>query len=179
MKARFWQAERHTRGVSDVAYCLNMLFKGPFVFKNIFLTLIVAEVFIIAAVIPWAMLMLGLHYKVISEESGLHHHSMLMIDILLNLTPAFTIISFIFYEIFKRRANTYIWKQENESLWRVLEYPIIFVVALFGYSVPAFIIASFGVLCTNTEYRVAEKVVAKVEHQEMNPEQKDDKENAE
>ena len=93
---------------------------------------------------------------------------MLMIDILLNLTPAFTIVSYLIYEAFKRRANSYIWKQENEPWWRMIEYPVIFVVALFGYSVPAFIIASFGVLCTNTEYRVAEKVIAKAEPQ-MNP----------
>ena len=86
---------------------------------------------------------------------------MLLVDLLLNMNFAFTTISYVFYEIFKRKSNTALYKQENEPLWRVIEYPIIFVVALFGYSIPAFIISSFGVLCTKTEYKVAEKVVTK------------------
>ena len=30
MKARFWQAERHAKGVADVAYNMKMLFNQPF-----------------------------------------------------------------------------------------------------------------------------------------------------
>ena len=35
MKARFWQAERHAKGVADVAYNMKMLFNQPFRLKNI------------------------------------------------------------------------------------------------------------------------------------------------
>ena len=149
MKARFWQAERHTRGVSDVAYCLNMLFKTSGSLKNIIMTMLVAEVYLLAAIIPWPMLALGIQYKIVQDEE-LHHYPMLMIDILLNLTPVFTTISYIFYEIFKRKSNTHLFHRENEHIWRVIEYPIIFVIALFGYSIPAFVISSFAVLCTQT-----------------------------
>ena len=149
MKARFWQAERHTRGVSDVAYCLRMLFNSPASFKNFIMTVLVSEVYLLAAIIPWPMLALGIQYKIVDDEE-LHHYPMLMIDILLNLTPAFTTISYVFYEIFKRKSNNYLFGQENDSLWRVIEYPIIFVIALFGYSIPAFLISSFAVLCTQT-----------------------------
>ena len=96
MKARFWQAERHTRGVSDVAYCLNMLFKNPCKIMNFILTMLVAEVFLLAALIPWAMLSLGIHYKIVPDEDY-HYYPMVMIDILLNLTPLFTIGSYIPY----------------------------------------------------------------------------------
>ena len=149
MKARFWQTERHTRGVIEAAYGLNMLSKSPFRIKTFLMALVVLEVCLIAAIIPWPMLALGIQYKIIQDEE-LHHYPMLMIDILLNMTPVLTTISYIFYEIFRRKTNTHLYHQKNESLWRVIEYPIFFVVALFGYSIPAFIISSFAILCTKT-----------------------------
>ena len=36
---------------------------------------------------------------------------------------------------------------------------------MFGYSIPAFLIASFAVVCTKYDYKVAEKKIA---HQEVN-----------
>lgn len=33
VEARFWQAERHARGVADVAYNINMLIREPFCFR--------------------------------------------------------------------------------------------------------------------------------------------------
>jgi hypothetical protein len=33
IEARFWQAERHARGVADVAYNINMLIREPFNFR--------------------------------------------------------------------------------------------------------------------------------------------------
>lgn len=35
VKARFWQAERHAKGVADVAYCFKMLFNSSFKCKNL------------------------------------------------------------------------------------------------------------------------------------------------
>ena len=35
MKARFWQAERHARGVADVAYNFKMIFNNPFKIKHL------------------------------------------------------------------------------------------------------------------------------------------------
>ena len=96
IKARFWQLERHTRGVSDVAYSFNMLIKAKFQFRNIFLTLLVLEVFIVAAVVPWAILSIGIQYVLITDES-IHHFPRWVVDVVLNLTPAFTLISYIFY----------------------------------------------------------------------------------
>lgn len=34
-KARFWQAERHAKGVSDVAYCFKQFFNSSFKWKNL------------------------------------------------------------------------------------------------------------------------------------------------
>lgn len=41
MIARFWQAERHCLGASDVAYCFHMLFNTRFRFRNLILTFLV------------------------------------------------------------------------------------------------------------------------------------------
>lgn len=37
IKARFWQAERHAKGVADFAWCIKMLLNRPFKIKNLFL----------------------------------------------------------------------------------------------------------------------------------------------
>lgn len=161
VRARFWQAERHGRAVTEAAYCLNMLCKTPFVWKNFFLTMSIVETFLITAFVPWATLIIGIHYKLVPEEEGIHYFDMLFIDILLNVTVVINTLAYFFYEIFKRTANKKIWDQENESLLRVLEYPIFFIVVYIGMCIPAFIYSSFGVVCTKTEYRVAEKVQAK------------------
>lgn len=110
IKARFWQAERHTRGVSDVAYCLNMLFKTRFKLRNLALTFLVAEVFLIAAVVPWALFSLGIMYKVVPGDK-FHFFPMWTIDVILNLTGGLTIFSYIFYEWFRRASNTSIYKK--------------------------------------------------------------------
>ncbi len=110
LKARFWQAERHTLGVCDVAYCWNMLFKTPFMFRNLILTLLVTEVYAMAAVIPWAILALGIQYKLVNNQA-IHFFPMLFIDLLLNATPIFTFSSYIFFEWWRRSANKRIWNK--------------------------------------------------------------------
>ena len=89
-----------------------MLFKSPFRCLNIFLVLSAVEIYLFAAIIPWAILCLGIHYKLVTDESY-HYYPMLMIDILLNLTPALTVLAYVFYEIFKRRTNSLIYYKEN------------------------------------------------------------------
>jgi hypothetical protein len=49
-----------------------------------------------AAVIPWALLALGIQYKLVSNPS-IHFFDMWVIDLLLNATPIFTVSSYIFY----------------------------------------------------------------------------------
>lgn len=66
-------------------------------------------------------------------------------------------ISYILFEIFKRRSNSLIYKKENESILRMLEYPVFFLFVFFGMGVPAFAIAAFKTLFGKQEYIVAEK----------------------
>ena len=56
VKARFWQAERHARGVSDVSYNINMLIHKPLRFRTFLVAFQVLECFIMPAVVPWALL---------------------------------------------------------------------------------------------------------------------------
>lgn len=110
MKARFWQAERHTRGVTDVAYCFNMLFKTKFKFRNLILTLLVTEVFMVAAIMPWAVFGLGIQYKLVNDPV-IHFVPQWAIDIILNSTLVMTILCYVFYEWFRRASNTSIYKK--------------------------------------------------------------------
>ena len=110
VKARFLQAERHTRGVTDVAYCFNMLFKTKFKFRNLILTLLVTEVFMVAAIMPWAVFGLGIQYKLVNDPV-IHFVPQWAIDIILNSTLVMTILCYVFYEWFRRASNTSIYKK--------------------------------------------------------------------
>lgn len=79
-------------------------------FRNFILTLLVTEVFAMAAVIPWALLALGIQYKLVTDPRH-HYFSMLLIDLLLNATPVFTVSSYVFYEWWKRVANKHVYKR--------------------------------------------------------------------
>ena len=62
------------------------------------------------------------------------------------------------YEVLKRRSNKILYKRQNESLFRLIEYPLLFIVNLFGMSVPTFVIAAFKTLFDkDREYDVADK----------------------
>ena len=113
-----------------------------------------------AAIIPWALLGLGLQYKLMTNTQ-IHYFPGWLIEVMLNAATVFTFISYIFYEWWRRAANRDIYARENDACWRVLEYPVFFTFALFGFSIPSFVMASFAVLCTVTEYRVAEKHIDK------------------
>lgn len=57
-----------------------------------------------AAVIPWALLALGIQYKLVNNPA-IHFFDMWIIDLLLNATPVFTVSSYLFYEWWKRVSN--------------------------------------------------------------------------
>jgi len=66
-------------------------------------------------------------------------------------------VGYIIYEVIKRRSNKIIYKQENESIFRMLEYPIVFMLIFFGMMVPSFTYAAFSSLFGKQEYVVADK----------------------
>ena len=55
-KARFWQAERHAKGVADAAWCMKMALNQPFRVKNLYVLFNVFETFLITAFVPWVMI---------------------------------------------------------------------------------------------------------------------------
>ena len=85
-----------------------MLTKAKFQCRNLILTALVLEVFLIAAIVPWAILAIGIQYK-LNQDEAIWHFPQYVIDIVLNLTPAFTLLSYIFYEIFRRMANKHLY----------------------------------------------------------------------
>lgn len=60
------------------------------------LTFLVTEVFAMAALIPWALLALGIQYKLVTNPTH-HYLPMLLIDLIMNISLAFTVLSYVFY----------------------------------------------------------------------------------
>lgn len=56
IKAKFWQVERHARGVADISYCLSMLMENKITLKTFWTTLSIIEVFFLPIMTPWALI---------------------------------------------------------------------------------------------------------------------------
>jgi hypothetical protein len=117
---------------------------------------------VLPAFIPWIFLSLTLQNNVllngvtISNEgySNAYFH-------IFNFLTGLSILNYLLFEFFKRRANRVIYKRENESIFRIAEYFIVFSANMFFISVPTFVLAAFGSLLSNREYIVAEKKLKK------------------
>jgi hypothetical protein len=163
LKARFWQAERHARGVSDVPYNINMLVKRPFKWRTFVAAFHVIENYTLPALVPWALTAMTYEYNILFTYSN--HSPQLISSKYFN--PLYTwntvciYLSYFFYWLQKRRATTVLYELENESIFRVIEYPILFFFNMFAISIPTYIISAFGALVEGREYVVAEKVVNK------------------
>ena len=70
----------------------------------------VIEVYLMCALIPWALISLSVQYYLIDDDN-IHHFDQLAIDLMINLFPALTIPSYFIYEVFKRKANKDIYKE--------------------------------------------------------------------
>ena len=58
VKDKFWQVERHARGVADIGYCLNMLSKNKWRLKTVWMTLSLLENFFLPVVSPWPLIVI-------------------------------------------------------------------------------------------------------------------------
>lgn len=79
----------------------------------------------------------------------------------MNIVSAITFVFWIIYEVYKRNSNKILYQKENESLLRILEYPLVVTLDIVFITVPAFVLAAFGSLFKSRQYRVAEKVIKK------------------
>ena len=116
------------------------------------------ETFTLPAIVPWIFISLMLQSNILFMNGQPPELiSQTNLTILFNFMAIASNLGYFLYEILKRRSNTIIYKRKNESLWRIIEYPILFVVNLFAMSVPTFVIAAFNTLLGNREYVVADK----------------------
>lgn len=58
LEARFWQAERHARGLGDIAWTIKMFLNQPFNWRTSWMCMVVFEIFFLPAFIPWIFLSL-------------------------------------------------------------------------------------------------------------------------
>lgn len=66
-----------------------------------------------------------------------------------NLLTLGSVITFVCFEIVKRRSTIFFFGLKNESVFRMLELAIFYVPNLFLIALPAMIIAAFGSLKSN------------------------------
>ena len=65
IKARFWQAERHAKGVADVAYNFKMFLTQPFKLKGLLVFWFVFETFAVTAIFPWIIISMNYQNKLL------------------------------------------------------------------------------------------------------------------
>jgi hypothetical protein len=158
-KAKFWQVERHMRGVIDVAYNFKMLFNQPFKLKNLVVWFFHLDTFLVFATVPW--MLIGMNYQQYIvfqyERPSPELLNQSSLNYLLFIISFAGTLSYLLFELFKRRANKAIYKKENESIFRVLEYMILFPIFFLLMTIPGLILASFGSLHGDQGYVVADK----------------------
>ena len=117
------------------------------------------ETFALPAILPWIFISLMLQSNILFRHMKQPPEllSQKVLSIFFNIMSIGSTIGYLMYEYFKRRANKILYNRKNESLWRIIEYPILFVVNLFGISVPTFTLAAFSTFVGQREYIVAEK----------------------
>ena len=96
IKARFWQAERHARGVSDVPYNINMLIKRPMRWRTLVAAFHVIESYMLPALIPWALTAMTYEYNILFKYTN---HSPLLIS-QSHFSPFYTYNTILLYLAF-------------------------------------------------------------------------------
>lgn len=85
--------------------------------------------------------------------------SWLFVNIVLNVANLLNIIAYGIYEIFKRKSNSQIYGQTNDPLWRMIEFPLYFMMIAFTITVPSFTYSAFTVLCLKRTFHVTKKSI--------------------
>ena len=148
MEARFWQAERHARGAADVAYSFNQIVRSPFSFRAFLLVYQIREAYILPGIVPWAVVAMNYESNILWKYTKPSPEliSQDYISIFFTYATVCFYSTYFFYFLVKRRANEVLYGQENESLLRIIEYPILFLVNMACITIPCMVIGSFGVL---------------------------------
>ena len=148
MEARFWQAERHARGAADVAYSFNKIVRFPFSFRAFLLVYQIREAYILPGIVPWAVVAMNYESNILWKYTRPSPEliSQDYISIFFTYATVCFYSTYFFYFLVKHRANEVLYGQENESLLRIIEYPILFLVNMACITIPCMVIGSFGVL---------------------------------
>ena len=140
-----------------------MLFNKQISWRSFLSACQTLELFLIPALLPWAMLSLvyqpliiARFYKQSPQLISFHY-----VCILLNLASMGTIVVYFFYFLIKKKASEELYKQGEQSWLQIIYFLIFLPLNNFLINVPTFVIASFSSLFGNQEYVKAEKVISK------------------
>lgn len=142
-----------------------MLVKEPFSLRTFWMALVVFEIFFLPAFLPWVFLSLTYQSQIlyVYTKASPELISDQAFGFLFNFLTLGSALTFICFEIVKRRSTNILFKLENESIFRMIELAIFYVPNLFIITLPVMIIAAFGSLKGNREYVVADKVTTRKE----------------
>jgi hypothetical protein len=120
--ARFWQAERHAQGTSDLAWEFKMLFTQRFNLQNFIVFYQVFETFTFPAILPWVFISMFLQTNVLYRgvDPPAEVANAALNSVLFNILSVVSTVGYLLYELLKRRSNSIIYHQKNESIFRVL-----------------------------------------------------------
>ncbi len=138
---------------------MKMFVNNSFHWRNIVILFNVFEICALPALVPWVFVSLMYQSNILYHfvKPSPYLYSDYALSYVFNALTLFSAISYLGLEFFKRKYNNFVYRQENESIFRMLEYPLLITFNMFFISIPVFTIGSFKVLLSEREYKVAEK----------------------
>lgn len=149
--ARFWQAERHIRGLLDVAYNLRMFFREPFRWRTFWMAANHLELNVLGIFSFWLIVGYGIARGQLGIPATSYEQIIFPLYTLVNIIPYF------FYFLVIKRSSKVLYSMEKEESWiRIPEY-----ILSISITVPAFLNIALILAIINSlgdsEYKVAEK----------------------
>ena len=142
-----------------MAYCFNQIVQKKWDWRSLMVSYTMFDTIFFPIVMPWIFLAIiyqqNLLFRYIKPSPEMISEK--YVDLIFTLSSVSFYVSYLLYWQMKRRATTVLYNLENESILRIIEYPLLFMIGIICYLTPAFIIACFGSLFEGGEFRVAEK----------------------
>lgn len=114
LKAKFWQIERHGKGINEISYALNMLFKTPLRLRNIILIPTLCEAFIGVVMFPLCIISIAIYYNTTMDQpdSLLSRQLINGLIFMMNLMGS---ISYFLWYVYINKANELLYRNQESK----------------------------------------------------------------
>lgn len=162
MRAKFTQATRHAMGVFEVSYNLSKFVdcKHKTAKKWAYMTFIFEGFLFHTAFSSFALLYESTRPFWVSENAApLIRQQMMENQFYLRVLTILNVVMILIFDAYKRYSFKRFYGGVNESLWRILEYPVFMIFGIATLLIPTQVIAAFKGVSKSFEYIVAEKKI--------------------